>query len=210
MTNAPYTCGRPPLDRHPRQAFPWALLSVLCLFPASPLAQPGAPASQGPSASCIASDRYSVDIRPGNGPGYDIVARPIATPRAPGTCDPSQTPADFRVASAGEAKNVLGLRGTYLVLDEGTGPSIRRLLIIDLAKGGEVWSGQYVPEPKPALTPKGVVFRQFLRIARKNDCRNARKIILQGFTPLYVRMGELSLSALAFTATGQPDCIAGQ
>jgi len=61
----------------------------------------------------------------------------------------------------------LALQGKFLILDEGAGPSIRRLLVVELAEGGEVWSGRYAPEPKPSLSARGLIFYKYLRIAGK-------------------------------------------
>jgi hypothetical protein len=219
MTTIRLSSARSPLKPTPVAARLAALVATLVaalfLTSAGTPAQAGDPpfshplASSHPVASCIASERYVVVSRSGDGTGNDIFALP-ASGRLAETCALNRSPEEFRVAKAGEAKSVLALRGKFLVLDEGTGPSIRRLVVVDLSGAGEVWSAQYVPEPTPDLTPRGLVFHKYLRIARKNDCRNARKIILQGLTPLYVVEGELSLPALAFKATGQARCVAGQ
>ncbi len=170
----------------------------------------GEPLAPRPVASCVANDLYIVVSQSGDGPGNDIFARPAIAQGFIKSCAPGRTPGDFRVARSGEAKTVLALQGQFVIMDEGTGPSIRRLLVVDLARGSEVWSAQYTPEPKPVLSSHSLVFSKYLRVAGKNDCPNTRKIILQGLTPLYVVDGALSLPSLIYEATGQPRCIAGQ
>jgi hypothetical protein len=209
MTTIRLFSALPPLRRLCLAAPAMSLMAALFIAIADALAASGDQPSPAPVTSCVTSDNYVVVSRSGDGPGNDIFARQPSG-RSAETCALNWSSEGFRVAKAGEAKSVLALQGKFLILDEGTGPSIRRLLVVDLAKGGEVWSGRYVPEPKPTLSAHGLVFHKYLRTARKNDCRNARKIILQGFTPLYVTKGELFLANLAFRATGQPDCIAGQ
>jgi hypothetical protein len=166
--------------------------------------------SHAPAASCIANNRFIVVSRSGLAPGNDIFIRPTAAQGNTKTCAPGEKPGDFRIAGVGEARHVLALDGNFLILDEGTGPSIRNLLAVDLEARREVWRSRYVPEPAPILSGHKIVFRKFLRLARKSDCRNVRRLVLQSLTPLYVVRGELSLPALAFRATGHPDCIAGQ
>lgn len=199
----------PPLRRLCLTARSFTLAAATFMSAADSLAASCDPPLPVPVATCVSNESYVIVSRSGDGPGKDISARP-GPQRSAESCDPNQSPDEYRIATAGEAKTVLALQGKFLILDEGTGPSIRRLLAIDMAKGREVWSGRYTPEPKPALLAQGFVFNKYLRIARKKDCRNAHKIILQGFTPLYVVMGKLSLTTLAFRTTGQPHCIAGQ
>jgi len=166
--------------------------------------------SPAPAASCIAKDQFIVVSRSGDAPGNDILARPTTSRSTGATCAFVETPETYRVARAGEAKYVLELKENILILDEGTGPSIRSLVIVDLAARRVVWRSQYIPDPAPRLSGDTLVFRKYLRIARKNDCQNVRRIVLQGLTPLYVVKGAFSLPARVFKATGHPHCIAGQ
>ena len=186
------------------------ILTTLLSKPAPVQAGTGGLPFPSPAASCIASDLYHVISRSGGAPGNDIIVRPTAGQENAKTCAPGEEPGDFRVAVAGEARYALALEENFLIMDEGTGPSIRNLLVMDLVARREVWRNLYVPEPAPMLSGHKLVFRKYLRIARKSDCPNVRQIVLQELTPLYVVMGELSLSALAFRATGRPACIAGQ
>lgn len=198
----------------PRQLLAAALLAAFAAGQARAStrarASSGDPLSPAPGTSCVANERFVVVSRPGEGPGNDIIARQTTARGSTKACAGGYRPGDTRIARAGEAKYVWGLQGKFLILDEGTGPSIRKLVVVDLARGSEVWSVPYVSEPTPQLSPHGLFFVKYLRIAHKNDCPNAREIVLQGLTPLYVIEGELALPALGFTATGQPRCIAGQ
>ena len=209
MTTILFSPARPSLKPFLPASQLAALVGALLLSAARAPAQTGDPQSLDPAISCIASNNYVVVSRTGDEPGKDIFARP-ASENSAKSCNLSQSPGWYHVVKAGEAKSALALQGKFLILDEGTGPSIRRLLIVDLAKARAVWSARYAPEPTPELSSHGLVFRKYLRTARKKDCRNAQKIILQGFTPLYVINGKLSFPDLAFRATGQPHCIAGQ
>lgn len=187
-----------------------ALAVAASLAPASAQEPTHAPPPSAPETACIANDRFIVFSRSGDGPGNDIRARALTSRNATPPCVFDETTPDYRVAGTGEAKYALGLRRNFLILDEGTGPSLRWLRVVDLSARREVRRVQYVPEPAPALSRRGVIFSKYLRIARKNDCPNVVKITAQGLTPLYVIKGELSLPALTFRATGHPSCIAGQ
>lgn len=180
------------------------------LAPASAETASVAPPPPAPGATCVSNDRFIVVSRSADAPGDDILARPAPPRSTPAACAFEEMPEAFRVARAGEAKYVLALEGNFLILDQGTGPSIRNLLLIDLAARRELWRSRHVPEPAPTLSGHSLVFHKYLRMARRKDCRNARRIVLQGLTPLYVVKGELSLPARIFTTTGQPRCIAGQ
>jgi hypothetical protein len=190
---------------------PWRLcISVLAGFLAVSVAEaqepPPAPAA---GSSCLENDHFMVISHSGDGIGNQIIARAKSSLAARNACAFNDTPADYHVAQSGEAKYALGLRRNFLILDEGTGPSLRWLRIVDLSARREVWRAQYVPEPAPRLSRHGVIFSKYLRTARKNDCRNYRRIVSQGFTPLYVTKGEISLPDLSFKA-GPAACLAGQ
>jgi hypothetical protein len=161
-------------------------------------------------SSCLENDRFIVISHSGEGAGNQIIVRAKSGLAVRNACAFNETPADYHLARSGEGKYALGLRRNFLILDEGTGPSLRWLRIVDLSARREVWRVQYVPEPAPRLSGHGVIFSKFLRTARKNDCRNYRRIVSQGFTPLYVIKGEISLPGLIFTAAGPAACLAGQ
>ena len=169
-----------------------------------------APAPPAPGAACVSNDQFIVVSRSADAAGDDILARPALPRSTPAVCAFEEMPEAFRVARAGEAKFVLALEGNFLILDQGTGPSIRRLLLVDLAARRELWRSRHVPEPAPTLSGHSLVFQKYLRVARRKDCQNVRRIVLQGLTPLYVVKGEFSLPARVFKATGHPQCIAGQ
>lgn len=193
-----------------------AALMVTLFMVAQFLAPASAETASVPSAlpasrtTCVSNDRFIVVSRSADAPGDDVLARPAPPRSTPAACAFEETPEAYHVARVGEAKYVLALEGNFLILDQGTGPSIRRLLLVDLAARRELWRSRHVPEPAPTLSGHSLVFQKYLRVARRKDCRNVRRIVLQGLTPLYVVKGELSLPSRVFTTTGQPRCIAGQ
>ncbi len=102
------------------------------------------------SAMCHLYASYTVIVRERQDAlGSDIFVRPPAQ----ASCAADSLPGDY-VFRNEWAEYFLGLRGDYLVLDSGTGPDLRGLIIIDLRTRRRVFQGSYVEleiAPSPEL-----------------------------------------------------------
>ena len=157
---------------------------------------------------CITNDQFIVISQSADTVGDDIIARRKSTHGANTSCKIDSEPGDYRIAKAGEAKYALGLIQNFLVIDQGTGPSMRQLSIVNLSTQRQVWSSIYADEPK--ILSRGIRFKKYLREGNRKICSNFSKIVSQNWTPLYVVPGEVSLPDLTFKALEKPSCIAGQ
>jgi hypothetical protein len=163
------------------------------------------------TTECIENENFLVITRGGSGVGDDIVARKKSAPHAGSPCVFNVQPSDYRIAKLGDAKYVLALQGQLLILDEGTGPSLRDLSVVDLSKDKKVWSGQYYDEQeKVNVTPQGVTFWKYLHEAKKEECKDYQNVTAQSFTPLMVVKGTLTFPDFQFKQTGAEKCIIGQ
>ena len=170
-----------------------------------------APDSTHPSNStpvCVANDQYIVISQSSDAVGDRIVARRKSTHEAKASCKINNDPGDYIVARAGEAKYIIGLIQNFLVLDQGTGPSGRRLSIVNLSTQRQIWSSIYAEEPK--IVDRNIKFIKYLREGNKKICSNFSEIVSQNWTPLYVVPAEISLPDLTFRTLAKPSCIGGQ
>jgi hypothetical protein len=167
--------------------------------------------SQLSRQNAIENENFLVITRGGSGVGDDIVARKKSAPHTGSPYVFNVQPSDYRIAKLGDAKYVLALQGQLLILDEGTGPSLRDLSVVDLSKDKKVWSGQYYDEQeKVNVTPQGVTFWKYLHEAMKEECKDYQNVTAQSFTPLMVVKGTLTFPDFQFKQTGAEKCIIGQ
>lgn len=160
------------------------------------------------SATCIENSIYFVISRSANTVGDDISVRAKSVPDSKYQCRADKEISHYRVANAGEAKYVLGLIDNFLILDQGTGPSSRRLSIINLSTRHELWSGDYANDP--SIVKNSIRFLKYLRNGDKRICPNYSKIVSENWTPIFVVPSEIKLPDLTVRMIGPPKCIASQ
>lgn len=130
--------------------------------------------SNVPGAMCYMSARYIVvERQEAEAVGSDFFVRPRET----GRCDPDSLQGDY-VLRDEWAAYFSALHGDVLLLDSGTGPDLRTLILIDLAARHRIaelsyvdlipgpdptvvglWVGFYLDEPLPAcaIPPGGLI-----------------------------------------------------
>jgi hypothetical protein len=87
-------------------------------------------ATASPAVRCHESDGYRVIERPvADGPGADFLVRPLAQPTPHGMpCRFDAGPGDFMIPHT-DAERFRALAGPALVIDNGTGPDGRELIV---------------------------------------------------------------------------------
>jgi hypothetical protein len=124
--------------------------------------------SVAPGVQCHAHARHIiVEHQSENSLGSDLFARPYDT----GRCDADSLPGDLVVRNEW-AEYFSGVRGNVLVIDSGTGPDVREVIMIDLRTRRRLlqrsyldlapstdslaiglWDGYYLDEPLPGCPP---------------------------------------------------------
>lgn len=87
--------------------------------------------------------------------GTDFLIKPMAKKNLSSPCEYSVQPGDFEIPNE-TAEYFLGLQRDLLILDSGTGPSPRSLIIWDIAKRKKVYAGSYSEPLK--ISPSKLVF----------------------------------------------------
>jgi hypothetical protein len=120
--------------------------------PAPPLAEGGAARiGEGDPAECYTSDRYHVAAREGaGGLGTNFLVRELPHPSAPLPCAYVPDEASWEIPNEW-AEYFFALEGAFLLLDSGTGPETRGLVIWDLDARRVVFRDAYadlsMPDP---------------------------------------------------------------
>jgi hypothetical protein len=100
-------------------------------------------AAQVRELRCHESDRFRVVERPASHePGADFLVRPVPPSGSEAPCRWDPGPGDFVIARR-DAERYLALEGALLVLDNGTGPDGRQLIVWDLAERRRVLDVPY-------------------------------------------------------------------
>lgn len=172
-------------------------------------AAPQSQNSSGEKPACHTNDRFVVITRTADMvAGEEIIVRQQSVAGEKNQCNYPLMPSDFRAAKFGEAKYFVAILQNLLILDQGTGPSLRNISIINMSNGREVWKAPYCDELK--FKDKKVNILNFVRFGTKRICSNYSSIIKENWTPLYVIPTEFSLSSLKAKATGPSFCVRGQ
>lgn len=77
--------------------------------------------------------------------GSDLFVRDARGSR----CDADSLPGDFVWRNRGEADYFMGIRGSVLFIDHGTGPDLRGLTLVDLRTRRELVNTDYVGDVMP-------------------------------------------------------------
>ncbi|TCT04188.1 hypothetical protein [Aquabacter spiritensis] len=116
---------------------------------------------------------------------------------------------DYAVGGPDDADYVLGLAGSILVLDQGTGPD-RTLALYDLAARRVALTRAYDSDAPVAITPTQISFAGIVGPATAATCPAFREYKKNGLEAVLVREVTVRLPCLAETAAGAPRCIPQQ
>lgn len=208
------------LDIHPQESnigislYEWfwtvLLISVLLLASVADVyADPQPSTLYSGKPVCHANDQFIVIIHDSSEVvGDEIIVRRKSERETKNDCDNDTRPTDFRVARFGEAKYFFSLHKNILILDEGTGPDGRELLIIDMSTGREIWKTVYASDPEVKGTK--VRLLKYIRVGTRKMCPNYNSIVKRDLTPAYVIPIEFSLTSLSARPTSHGFCITSQ
>ena len=115
---------------------------VLLPFAALPLS-----AAATGSATCHDGEQYRVIAKPAESAGHHFITRKKMPGDDGKPCLYSVEPGDFEIRNK-NAAHFLALAGSLLILDSGTAPEPRDLILWDVKKRIKVYSGTYSPPPQ--------------------------------------------------------------
>ena len=101
-----------------------------------------APAVRAADVVCHASADYFVIERETGAVGRDFLIKPRHVIHAIPACFYATAPADFEIRNEA-AEYFLALQGHYLILDSGTAPEPRGLIVCDLRQRRKIFAGTY-------------------------------------------------------------------
>ncbi|OYY30337.1 MAG: hypothetical protein B7Y65_00770 [Azorhizobium sp. 35-67-15] len=140
--------------------------------------------------------------------GNDIIARAVPAGAA-GPCIFAKHSGDIEISTADEADTVLGLAGTHLVMDRGTGPS-RVLVIYDLAARKVALTLPYDDEVPVKITASGVTLAAVTGPASAANCAKFKEYKANGLGAALAIETHIAFPGLARSQSGKPRCIAQQ
>ncbi|OYW43823.1 MAG: hypothetical protein B7Z45_00610 [Azorhizobium sp. 12-66-6] len=141
-------------------------------------------------------------------PGNDIIARAVPASAA-GPCIFAKRGGDIDISTADEADTVLGLAGTHLVMDRGTGPS-RELVIYDLSARKVALTLAYDDQVPVKITAAGVTLAAVTGPASAANCPKFKDYAANGLGAALTIETHIAFPGLARTQSGKSRCIAQQ
>lgn len=141
-------------------------------------------------------------------PGNDIIARAVPA-NAAGPCIFSKRGGDIEISTPDEADTVLGLAGTHLVMDRGTGPS-RELVIYDLSARKVALKLAYDDQEPVKIIASGVTLAAVTGPASAATCPKFKEYAANGLGAALTIETRIAFPGLARSQSGKPRCIAQQ
>lgn len=175
------------------------LLSLAVVLALAMFMMPAATAA--PKTHCHDEGRFRVIARPADGVGTDFIIKQRSRGRSIPPCKYIPRPGDFEIRNE-DAEYFLGLEGNFLVLDSGTSPEPRGLVVWDLEKRRKVYTGRYASPVK--IDAEGVSFWQETGPATDANCSQAALWRSQGLGAALeteVRLGFADLVVVPGAAT---------
>jgi len=156
-------------------------------------------------SKCVENDKYIIISKDAVDVGSDILIKYKKLPGQIIPCVYSKGDADFELQDAG---NVLALENNFLILDEGTGPYPRVLIIFDLLKKKNIYEDSY-SGPVTIKDNKINYWSDTSEKATKENCLNFEKYESSGLLSgsaieAYVTLDLLTLSKIDL---GQRRCV---
>ncbi len=150
---------------------------------------------------CQDGGRYRVVSKPTDSVGTDFLVKYTGRGRSIPPCKYVVRPGDFEIRNE-SAEYFLGLEGPLLILDSGTAPEPRGLIIWDLEKRQKVYTGTY--SPPYDIDRDGIAFWMPSGEATDANCPQAAGWRAQGLgaaLETQVRLGFSDLKVVPGTAT---------
>lgn len=150
---------------------------------------------------CHDEGRFRVIAKPTESVGTDFLVKQLGRGRSIPPCKYLVREGDFEIRNE-NAEYFLGMAGSFLVLDSGTAPEPRGLVIWDLQKRQKVFTGSY---SKPvSIDESGITFWQPGGEATDANCPQAAGWRAQGLGAALeteVRLGFADMKPVAGAAT---------
>ncbi len=184
--------------------------------PQGPQSSPSAPSTATASVRCMDSPEYFVIDRNPGAPGLDVVAVRKTDAGMTFPCTASSTAALLSPSSSSsfvQLQNdlpefVLGIAGSrFLIVDSGTAPPPRGLLVYDLSSHSEhpAFTDTY-DRPISLATDTVTYWEATTQAVTKANCPDAGTWTSQGLGSVMVSHVELALPALTVKALGEYRC----
>lgn len=156
---------------------------------------------------CHDDGRYRVIARPAASVGTDFLVKQLGRGRSIPACKYLPREGDLEIRNE-SAEYFLGLEGAFLILDSGTAPEPRGLIVWDLAKRQKVFTGSY--SGPVAIDGDGIDFWQPSGEATEANCPQAAAWRAQGLgAGLEVRT-RLAFADMKPVASSETRCSARQ
>lgn len=157
-------------------------------------------------ANCVDNDKYFIISR--EDPDYvgsDILIKYKSSPSQNISCIYVKEKSDVEILNHESANFVLALEGKYLLLDSGTGPDPRGLLVYDLEKQKEIFSDKY-SQPVEVGNLAVSYWTESSVKANKDNCPDFLKYQSYGGSSAIDKHVKLDLSTLVKKDLGETKC----
>jgi hypothetical protein len=158
-------------------------------------------------ATCHESSRYLIVEGSTGEVGTNFLVKYKRQKGEPPVCKYVVKPGDFEIPNE-EAEYFLGLQGNLLILDSGTGPDHRGLIIWDLSKKKKVYTGTYSSESEKEVKIKPGYMEFWLETGRARDenCPKAKEWRANGLGAAIETWVRLDLSDFTVTKSSKTRC----
>ena len=156
---------------------------------------------------CHDEGRYRVIARPTDRVGTDFLVKQLVRGRSVPACKYLPRAGDLEIRNE-SAEYFLGLQGDILVLDSGTAPEPRGLVLWNLATRQKVYTGSYAQPVKIDAT--GMSFWQESGPATDANCPQATQWHAQGLGAAVEAEVRLAFADLRVAPLGPTRCSARQ
>ena len=157
--------------------------------------------------TCHDQGRYRVIARPTGSVGTDFLVKQLVRGRSVPACKYLPRAGDLEIRNE-SAEYFLGLQGDILVLDSGTAPEPRGLVLWNLATRQKVYTGSYAQPVKIDAT--GMSFWQESGSATDANCPQAAQWHAQGLGAAVEAEVRLAFADLRVAPLGPTRCSARQ
>jgi len=157
-------------------------------------------------ATCHESSRYMIVEGSTGQVGTNFLVKYKRQKSKPPVCKYVVKPGDFEIPNE-EAEYFLGLQGNLLILDSGTGPDARGLIIWDLSKKRKVYTGTY---EDAKIEPGYMEFWLETGRATDENCPEAKEWRAKGLGAAIETWVRLDLSDFTVTKSSKTRCVSRQ
>ncbi len=155
-------------------------------------------------ATCHESSRYMIVEGSTGEVGTNFLVKYKRQKGEPPVCKYVVNPGDFEIPNE-EAEYFFGLQGNLLILDSGTGPDPRGLIIWDLSKKKKVYTGTYSKE-EAKIKPGYMEFWLETGRATDENCPKSKEWRTNGLGAAIETWVHLDLSDFTVTKSSKTRC----